>query len=573
MRIVVARNLGFCMGVKRALETVLEQKSRTHRRIITYGPLIHNPQVVELLKFRGIDSSRDLSAFQNSALGFISAHGVSPEVRSKLNQVGKVFDASCPDVLKVQGKVKKQAFKGYSTVILGDRGHSEVEGLLGFTGGRGHVVASVEEVEKLPPMDKVCLVSQTTQNQEEFEEIARALKARYPEALVFPTICSSTLTRQEELKRVARQVQAMVVVGGKNSANTARLARLARGLGLDVFLIETAAEVDCAALANFAAVGVAAGASTPEWVIQEVVDRLYACICRRNPVKRILWASAAFLLQSKLYLALGAAALTYASSVFLGVIPLAGPALFSFFIILEISACERLSGYYSLLGLPKLISPTSRRRTALWTVVVLVASLGAFFSLAFVGLPLIGVAGAFLPLLALAAGGRYSPLRSALYKVVGVIPAIRETSAALLGALAVVLVPLFAAAEKPGLNRAASVAAFVSILFFNRCVLAAVPRLQKDRLRGLRTFPTFLGVRGAEFSVFGLNILGPAIVVAGWGGEGPGAGYPLMLTVWTFLFLLRMLLQRDRVSSAVIFHLLLDGQFIFSGLLGLMAMR
>ncbi|MDD5558007.1 MAG: 4-hydroxy-3-methylbut-2-enyl diphosphate reductase [bacterium] len=270
--IEVAGTAGFCMGVRRALDIVLRMAAEGP--VHTDGPLIHNPVIVRMLEEKGI---RPLDPARPPAAGVIviRAHGVSPSRRGDLGRLGlRVCDATCPDVAKVQAIVKRHAERGYEIVIVGDRGHAEVEGLLGFSGGRGRVVSSPAEARRLPPLGKVCAVAQTTQDPALFGETAAILGERAAELVVFDTICRSTKARRREAIELSRRVDAMVVVGGRNSANTARLAAICAGADVPVFHVESEAELDAAALAAFGAIGVTAGTSTPDWMIERVVERL-----------------------------------------------------------------------------------------------------------------------------------------------------------------------------------------------------------------------------------------------------------------------------------------------------------
>ena len=175
----------------------------------------------------------------------------------------------------IQGTVRRYLRKGYFVVIIGHREHPEVRALLGFAEKRGACVNSAAEVNKLPAdLGKVCVVSQSTQQRKKFDSLVLLIKKRYPGCLVFDTICPSTEKRQQEVRELARQVDAMVVVGGRNSSNTNRLAEISRDLGAPTFLIETDAEIDPSDFEDFYTIGVTAGASTPSWVIDGVVDKL-----------------------------------------------------------------------------------------------------------------------------------------------------------------------------------------------------------------------------------------------------------------------------------------------------------
>ena len=266
------------MGVRRAVDIVLEiARHENGRRIYTYGPLIHNPQTIELLKSRGINpvDSVDEIADRKNAILIIRAHGIAPAERKKIKESSiKIIDATCPKVGYVQAIIKKHTALGYTVVIVGDKEHPEVDGLLGYTDGRGITIGNTEDVKKMPPLIKVCVVAQTTQDSEDYKNIVDKIKDLYPQAIVFNTICSSTKQRQEEVIAMSREMDAMFVVGGKNSANSRRLADLATKQNTPTFHIETATEIGNISLDSYDHIGISAGASTPNWIIDSVLDRI-----------------------------------------------------------------------------------------------------------------------------------------------------------------------------------------------------------------------------------------------------------------------------------------------------------
>ncbi|MEW6334416.1 MAG: 4-hydroxy-3-methylbut-2-enyl diphosphate reductase, partial [Thermodesulfobacteriota bacterium] len=208
MRVKLAKTAGFCMGVKRAVDMVLDMaREKDHGIIYTYGPLIHNPQTIELLRRRGIVPIGSLDEIENPPAGtamIVRAHGISPADRKKIREKGlRIVDATCPKVAHVQAIIRRHAARGYAVLIVGDREHPEVNGLLGFAGEGGAVLGSPEEVEKLPELDKVCVVAQTTQNLEEYAEICNLIRKRFPGAVVFDTICDTTEKRQSEIRTLA----------------------------------------------------------------------------------------------------------------------------------------------------------------------------------------------------------------------------------------------------------------------------------------------------------------------------------------------------------------------------------
>lgn len=279
MRIIVADNAGLCFGVKRALELVTRAADNSSRPVYTLGPLIHNPQEIARLEARGIHRADSLDQVAEGAV-VLSAHGVDPQVEKEARRRGlEVIDATCPFVRRAHGYISTLAREGYSVVILGDPGHREVEGLAARAGGKAQIVRGAREAEALPFQDRYGLVVQTTQRSEALREVAGVLAERCRELRVFNTICEATLSRQESARRLAEQSHVMIVVGGRNSANTARLAEICAATGTPTHHIETADELEAGWLAGAETVGVTAGASTPEWIIAEVLARLQGLAC------------------------------------------------------------------------------------------------------------------------------------------------------------------------------------------------------------------------------------------------------------------------------------------------------
>ncbi|MEX0322558.1 MAG: 4-hydroxy-3-methylbut-2-enyl diphosphate reductase [Puniceicoccaceae bacterium] len=286
MIVVRARSAGFCWGVERAIDIARDFATKGRRPVYTDGPLIHNSQMMDRLENEGITEVGDYqsssklsldSRDDENAVLVVRAHGIPPERRKYLKSLGIDFkDATCPDVGIVAGKIRMHARKGYTTVIFGDKKHPEVIGLMGYTEGKGYPVQSIEDIDALPDLgDKVVMVSQTTMFTHDFEELADHLKKTYPETLIFDTICGATKDRQGDIAVLFDQeVEAFVVIGGHHSANTCKLALLARKTNLPTYHIETAAEIDVEEMQQFRKVGVTAGASTPEFLISKVCERL-----------------------------------------------------------------------------------------------------------------------------------------------------------------------------------------------------------------------------------------------------------------------------------------------------------
>lgn len=345
MRLNVARTAGFCMGVRRAVEMALDAPAKYHKPIYTYGPLIHNPQVLALFEEKGV-KVLDTIPEHGSGTVLIRAHGVPPSSRKQLKAAGfKVIDATCPRVVKVQSIIKSYARKGFSVIIIGDHDHPEVIGLLGFAGDKGYVVEGLDAIKALPAFEQAIVVAQTTQNKREYKQINAWVAQQYPNYKVFNTICDSTERRQAEVRRIARESEAVVVVGGKNSGNTQRLAEIVRYVGKPAYHVETESELDYEALSKVQNLGITAGASTPSWIIKRVLRDV-----EQIPLKRRQgWASFVlglqrFLLLSNLYVALGAGCLCYATIRLQGITVVLPSLSAAMFYVLAMHTLNHLTG-------------------------------------------------------------------------------------------------------------------------------------------------------------------------------------------------------------------------------------
>ncbi|HEX3030899.1 MAG TPA: bifunctional 4-hydroxy-3-methylbut-2-enyl diphosphate reductase/30S ribosomal protein S1 [Bacillota bacterium] len=273
MEILVARQAGFCFGVKRAIK-MAEEAAGQDREISSLGPLIHNRQVVARLSEKGIkpvDSLQDIP----SGTVVIRSHGVGVQVLEEIEQRAlKIVDATCPFVKKAQQLAHQLYEEGYKVVVVGDRSHPEVTGIVGWTYDQAVVVENAKEAEELARANKIGILAQTTQPVDNFLSVVRVLAGKCQELRVFNTICHATGERQDAAVELANQVDVMVVVGGTNSANTQKLARLCRDTGTPTHLIETGAELDISWLKGHKRIGLTAGASTPDWIIEEVKEKM-----------------------------------------------------------------------------------------------------------------------------------------------------------------------------------------------------------------------------------------------------------------------------------------------------------
>jgi len=313
VKVKLAKTAGFCMGVRRAMEIVLSEANKGDGELFTYGPIIHNQQVLDLLRSKGVDVKDNIDTHDKGRI-IIRAHGITPTEREKIRSSNlTLIDATCPRVAKVHAIIRKYSNKGYTPVIFGDAKHPEVIGLMGYSKGQGIVIRSVEEVKKLPDKKKLILVSQTTQDVDAYRKIIDAIKGRYPDAIISDTICDETYKRQREVRSLASEVDSMVIVGGYNSGNTERLSQISQSTGKPTFHIETEKELQNSWFSSTETAGVTGGASTPNWMIKSVTDRLKTMgKTRQYPLGSIFKKVFQFLVKITLPEAIGAFFLTYA---------------------------------------------------------------------------------------------------------------------------------------------------------------------------------------------------------------------------------------------------------------------
>lgn len=274
--VIVAKSAGFCPGVRRAIDKVFELEAAGKKPVYTIGPLIHNKQVTDMLAEKQITAiNTPQEAADKKGVLVIRAHGITPQFQEEIQSSGmEVVDATCLLVKHAQDVIAKYASQGYTTVIVGDGGHAEVIGLLGYAQGKGIVVSGPEEAKKLPFFDKINVVSQTTQKESIFYATAEEIKKHAKECQISNTICAPTKIRQKETIELAKNADFVIVVGGKHSANTARLALLCKGLCPSVQHVETEEELDKELVLKAKKIFITAGASTPNWVIDKVFERV-----------------------------------------------------------------------------------------------------------------------------------------------------------------------------------------------------------------------------------------------------------------------------------------------------------
>lgn len=272
MKVIVAKGAGFCFGVKRALEIVEKALGEEKGPFYTLGSLIHNPQVVERLSRRGLKVINSLQGIKEGIL-IIRSHGLpSATIKRAKKRRLEIVDVTCPYVKCAQERAEELRTKGYQLIIVGDRGHPEVKSM---ASKKSIILQRPSQIDKIGSYPRMGVVAQTTQSLENFKEIVQKLKKKTGELKVYTTICSAVSRQQRSTRELAKKADFMLIVGGKNSANTKRLFQISKGF-TETHHIEKASEIDSNWLKDKQVIGISGGASTPEWLIEEVASKVKA---------------------------------------------------------------------------------------------------------------------------------------------------------------------------------------------------------------------------------------------------------------------------------------------------------
>ena len=274
MEIVIAKKSGLCYGVKRALKLAKETRNRKKKQVFTFGNLIHNPQVIADLENKGIHSVDDLGTIEEGTV-IIRSHGVSPKIYDTLEKKQiEIVDATCPIVKKIQKLVEALAKKEEEIIIVGNKQHPEIKGLIGYSKKRGIIIENEDQARSLPPKKRRAVLAQSTQDLFLFNTVVAALIERTEELNVYNTICQSTQTRQKSTSELASRVDTLFIIGGKNSSNTKKLYQISKRILPRTFFIEKADQISPAMVKGAIKIGLSGGASTPPEAIQEAVAKI-----------------------------------------------------------------------------------------------------------------------------------------------------------------------------------------------------------------------------------------------------------------------------------------------------------
>lgn len=569
MKIVVAKTSGFCMGVRRAVEMALDAPNRHNKPIFTYGPIIHNPQVLAMFAERGICVLKDIP---NEAKGtvLVRAHGVPPETKRQLKKSGfTVIDATCPRVVKVQSIIKSHTRKGYTTIIIGDQDHPEVVSLLGFAGDNGHVVGSWDELTALPAFSQAIVVAQTTQNEAFYQEVKAWVATYHPHYKIFDTICDSTEKRQAEVRYLAEQVDAVVIVGGKNSGNTKRLAQIVSATGRPAYHVETESELDIDALSQFETIGIAAGASTPAWIIKRVVREIEQLpIHQQKGIRSFVMRVQRLVLLTNLYIAFGAGCLCYAATHLQGIPINISSISVAVLYVLSMHILNHLTGRAE----DRYNDPNRERfyfrHKRILTVLALSAgAMGLVSAFQLGGLPFWALL--IMSILGLSYNLRIIPnhvMPDFRFRRIRDLPGSKTILIALAWGVVTAGLPALAAG---GDNTVSAVLAVIwaSLIAFSRTAFFDILDMQGDRIVGKETIPILLGpdrslrlLRGTLVITFIL------LLIAGIGRAFPPLAYPLTLCsifLWQFV----NVYKKGSILPGIQLEFMVDSLFVLAGVL------
>ena len=566
MAIKLAKTAGFCMGVKRAVDVVLEMAGhQSGEDIYTYGPLIHNPQMVELLRKRGIIPIRSLDEIDCAPAGaamVIRAHGISPAERRKIKEKGfRIIDATCPKVAHVQAIIRKHVAAGFTVLIAGDWEHPEVNGLLGFAGEAGIVLGVPGDVDRLPALPKVCVVAQTTQSLEDYAAIVRRVKERFPEAVIFDTICDSTETRQAEIKALAAGTDAVFIVGGRNSANTRRLAELAKLQGKPAFHIETSDELQGIDIEPYRRIGVSAGASTPNWIIDRVVDHLTGRLGKREELLRHLFKIWVFAVRTDIYSAAGAGCLSFAAMLLQGLpvnpLPILTASLYVYAMhVLNRFINRKASSISSFREESYLLHENIHVTLAVLSMILALSASFAAGTAPFILLFVISLSGVLYNTRILPPGWRFQSLKD--------IPGSKNIATAIAWAAVAALLPWIEAGPTPT-SGVVTAFFFIAGIVFIRSALSDILDIQSDRLIGRETLPVLIGEGKTLILLQGISGLLFVLLCA-----APSAGWStslsfFLLTCVFYIWICFKLYDRRSGFSGVVLEGLLESGYIIAG--------
>ncbi|MCG8549387.1 MAG: 4-hydroxy-3-methylbut-2-enyl diphosphate reductase [Desulfobacterales bacterium] len=564
MKISIAKTAGFCMGVRRAVDMVLDASNKAKEPIYTYGPLIHNPQVLEMLESKQI-YRMDTIPESGKGIVLIRAHGVPPQDEKALADAGfTVVNATCPRVVRVQVIIDKYSKKGYDTIILGDEKHPEVVGLLGYAREKGHTITDLDQLKALPRFEKAVVVAQTTQNTKIFADLQEWCRNNVPHYEIFNTICDSTEKRQDEVRQMAETHDAVIVVGGKFSGNTKRLAQVAAETGKPSMHIEQASEIDYTSISHAQHIAITAGASTPNWIINDTCSSVEQAFREKQPGLGKILAVMDVLMKTNILLAAGAACLTLGSAMISRAESPGVSAAIAMFYILSMQIMNNMMTIGSdTYNKPDRAALYRQNKQWLLLVAFLSGAVGLFLAwtkgwgyfTVLIVMMLLGMSYTRTIFPCLSSGGK-------IYRIKDV-PGSKTILIALAWGIVTSLMPGISLKANPGLTLVAFV--FATGLSFARTAFMDILAVQGDRIAGRETLPILMGKK--KTLKFVHYTLVSAMII------------PLILPVWVspvvcglalipaFMFILTIRYKKDSDISANFYEFWFEVPLLLAGII------
>jgi (E)-4-hydroxy-3-methyl-but-2-enyl pyrophosphate reductase len=573
LKVKLAKTAGFCMGVRRAIEIVLLEANKRKGPIFTFGPVIHNKQVMDLLQSKGVGVIESDTDLREGTL-IIRAHGIPPQQRKILKASGmRIIDATCPHVAHVQSIIRYHTGKGFHALIIGEPAHPEVIGLVGYGNGRVRVIEESSQVNELPQMEKLVVVAQTTQDVDKYKEVVDAVLRKYPHAQIHETICNATMSRQEEVKSLATHVDGLVVVGGFHSGNTRRLVQVAQEVGMVTFHVETEEELNKERLSSMEVIGVTAGASTPNWMIRTVVQRIESIRSPRESwLNRLIARALKLLFLGNIMVSLGAFSLAYASMVLMGRTPdLVHPTLAFFYIYAMYVLNRFLDKGASAYNDPERANFCRRHKTGLFltgvgamaAALILSHVLGPAVLFAMAGLSLLGMSYS-IPIVprGLRQIWQFSKIKD--------IPGSKTLSQALAWAALMGLLPLL---EQSDFAWGPALVSFffVFALVYVRGGIFEIFELQGDMIVGRETLPIVIGEKRALFLLKMIILAGGLLLIVAPLALPMGPFSYLLVCCFVGLRFTILAYERRWLYPGLRLEAMLEGNLFLAGLLALIA--
>ena len=562
------------MGVRRAVEMVLDTPGKHPEPIRTFGPLIHNPQVLEVLESKDVSILEEMPDEGEGTI-LIRAHGVPPDTKEELKDCGfNVLDATCPRVIRVQTIIRKHAKKDYASIIIGDKDHPEIAGLLGYAGDKGYVAASIEELDALPAFENAIIVAQTTQNSELFDRVKNWTATHHPHYKIYETICGSTELRQAEVKRLAESVDVIIVVGGRTSGNTRRLFEIARKTGKPAYHIETEKDletIDIKVLSAARQIGLTAGASTPNWIIKKVYKALESLLVKRQQGwRRVLFDAQRALLLTNIYVSMGAGCLSFACSKLQGITQYFPYILIAVLFVQSMHILNHLIGSKSdQYNDPERARFYRNNRVMLSLLAIIAGGAGLIIAYTLGVLP-------FVILLAMSLLGlSYNlrliprPLAGIKYRRIRDVPGSKTILIAAAWGTVTAVLPALGVMDHLSWNTGLVFLWSAGIVFV-RTAFFDILDMQGDRIVGKETLPILLGEkRSMQLLNIVLTIITAMLILAAAFQFISDLGFFLVICPAAIFFILRAY-ERGFILPSIKLEFLIETNFILAGALSLL---